>query len=329
MEQQFIAFAAIIASYLIELNASGYNFENPFQWASGTFNPFYVDNRKLISIAKIRKVLREALAALVANVKVDYVYGIPKAGIAPATLLALELQKPLVIKNGGKYYAVDILKARKFVQDNLTEFMKSADVVAGTSPLGIILGIIIAEELEKPFLFVRKEPKGHGLQQQVEGVIEKDSFSLLIDPELSGFEQYSAIARRALQDEGIKVLTFWQPSIGSFVYEVSDADLKGKNVVGMEDLVSTGESSLNEIRYLQNMGAIVHPCSIFSYNLDSAVRNFKEYGLTNKCILNFEDILAQYELEKRMPLSDMLKLTDWYQNQPTWGDNNGHPAVKK
>lgn len=54
--------------------------------------------------------------------------------------------------------------------------VKTIDLVAGGETAGIPYGAFIAERLEKPMIYVRKEPKGYGRMAQIEGVLpEKNS----------------------------------------------------------------------------------------------------------------------------------------------------------
>lgn len=48
------------------------------------------------------------------------------------------------------------------------------DLVAGGETAGIPYGAFIAERLEKPMIYVRKEPKGYGRMAQIEGVLPED-----------------------------------------------------------------------------------------------------------------------------------------------------------
>lgn len=56
-----------------------------------------------------------------------------------------------------------------------------ADYIAGGETAGIPYAAWLADKLKKPFIYVRKKPKGHGLASQVEGKIEPDSVVLLYE----------------------------------------------------------------------------------------------------------------------------------------------------
>ncbi|MBD3318937.1 orotate phosphoribosyltransferase, partial [Candidatus Woesearchaeota archaeon] len=55
-------------------------------------------------------------------------------------------------------------------QSLLDERCLSVDVVAGTSTAGIPHGIVLADRLSLPFIYIRDKPKGYGLQNQIEGI---------------------------------------------------------------------------------------------------------------------------------------------------------------
>ncbi len=318
-----------IALLLMELEAWGHNFLAPIQWASGTFNPFYVDNRKLLSYVYGREYVRKTLGALLGiNTYVDCIYGIPKAGIAPATLLALETKKDLIFKHtDGKYYRLDIKKALALVRRTITSTMRQVDLVAGTSPFGIIFGIILAEELKCSFLFVREEPKGHGLMKQVEGIQPKaGSKGILVDPICTGIKRYTKVAETALEQLGVEITSKWEHIFVQFVEEVTR--FSGLSIVGQEDLVSTGGSGLDEIKILLEMGAVVHPQSIFSYELPQAKENFAKYGLVNNSCITFGELMTELMKAKKLSEIEEETLWAWYNDQPNWGDNNGYPRVK-
>ncbi len=56
-----------------------------------------------------------------------------------------------------------------------------ADYIAGGETAGIPFAAWLAEKMKKPFVYVRKKPKGHGLTSQIEGKIEKGKIILLYE----------------------------------------------------------------------------------------------------------------------------------------------------
>jgi len=326
-------YAAIIANYLLSIpKAFGYSFTEPTLWVSGTYNVPYADNRKLQSVPIARKWLRKALANLFTQKeieKVKYIYGIPKAGIAPATLLALELNKLLLIKHEGKYYSIDLVKcASIFKNEAMTEFKDR--VIVGTVPLGVPFGIVLAEKTGYPFLFVREKPKDHGKMKQVEGIARNGDWAILMNPSFLDFKGYEKDASDALSNEGIITSFTWNRDVSDLLTPVSEEELCNAWVIGTEDLVSTAKSSLGEMLQIQALGANILMCSNFNYGLPATKKSFGAHGIECRSVLMFQTLhqIMKYELNM-INDDDYLKLIDWFNNQPNWGDLNNFPSKKK
>ncbi|HLU84453.1 MAG TPA: orotate phosphoribosyltransferase [Vicingaceae bacterium] len=94
---------------------------------------------------------------------------------------------------------------------------------------------------------------------------------------------------------------------------------KGQNVVVIEDLVSTGGSSLKAVEELRNNGAnVLGMLAIFSYNFDEAVKNFdthkcKLFTLSNYNVLIETAVRTNYISER-----DVEKLSQWRENPKKW-----------
>ena len=112
---------------------------------------------------------------------------------------------------------------QRFV-DVINDTWGDVDVVAGVATGGIAQGALVAQELGKPFVYVRSEAKSHGLTNQIEGEIHA-----------------------------------------------------GQSVVVIEDLVSTGKSSLIAVHALREKGCVVKGmAAIFTYGLAVAEKNFSD-----------------------------------------------------
>lgn len=140
------------------------------------------------------------------------------------------------------------------------------DVIAGVATGGIAQGALVAQELGLPFVYVRSEPKSHGLTNLIEGSIES-----------------------------------------------------GQSVVVIEDLISTGKSSLNAVDALREHGCDVKGmAAIFSYGFKAAEENF----LAKKCdyvTLSNYDILIDQALEsKYISTKDLDSLKSWRENPSVW-----------
>lgn len=94
----------------------------------------------------------------------------------------------------------------------------------------------------------------------------------------------------------------------------------GQSVVVVEDLVSTGKSSLAAVKALREAGCNVKGMvAIFTYGLESAARNFKEENC-NLFTLTDYNHLIKYALDmKYIKESDKLSLVSWRENPEGWG----------
>lgn len=152
--------------------------------------------------------------------------------------------------------------------DIINEEYPSVDLIAGVATGAIALGVLVAQELGLPFVYVRSSEKKHGLENKIEGHYES-----------------------------------------------------GKSVVVIEDLVSTGKSSLQAVDALKSAGLEVKGMlAIFSYKLQKATDNFK----TSKCKLHTladYDILIQQAIENNyISEKDLKPLINWRKDPQAWSD---------
>ena len=87
-----------IISSLISINSIKINLKNPFVWASGWKSPIYCDNRISLSYPEIRdNITTQLVNKITSNFnKIDVIAGVATAGIPQASLVAKELNLPLV-----------------------------------------------------------------------------------------------------------------------------------------------------------------------------------------------------------------------------------------
>jgi len=87
---------------------------------------------------------------------------------------------------------------------------------------------------------------------------------------------------------------------------------RGQRVIVIEDLISTGASSIQVARALREQGANVsHVLAIFTYNLPQMKQNFKKAHLTYQTITTYEDILDILENENQLHQADKQALRLW------------------
>jgi orotate phosphoribosyltransferase len=86
------------AKHLLDVNAVQFNFQKPFQWASGWFSPIYCDCRLTLSYPKVRSFLKENFALLIKThfPDVEVIAGVATAGIPQASLIADYLEKSML-----------------------------------------------------------------------------------------------------------------------------------------------------------------------------------------------------------------------------------------
>ncbi|MDX9802345.1 MAG: orotate phosphoribosyltransferase [Spirochaetia bacterium] len=99
----------------------------------------------------------------------------------------------------------------------------------------------------------------------------------------------------------------------------------GKRVLVVEDLISTGKSSIEAVRILREHGAIVENCiAIFTYGMKSALKIFSE----EKCALytasNFNVLIKSAVEKKYITEEDAEKSVSWNMDPQGWGKKHGY-----
>lgn len=91
--------------------------------------------------------------------------------------------------------------------------------------------------------------------------------------------------------------------------------IKGAKVVVIEDLISTGGSSIEAAKALEEAGfEVLAIVAIFSYNLESANENFKGMNFGLKTLTNFEELAEVAAENGIIKEEDILKLNKWRKN---------------
>ena len=162
---------------------------------------------------------------------------------------------------------------RDFIRKKMAEQVKNQydkpDVIAGVATGAIGIGILVAEYMGLPFVYVRPEPKKHGRQNQIEGFLEK-----------------------------------------------------GQNVVVIEDLISTGKSSLNAVKALKDAGVNVKGMiAIFTYGFDIANQNFEKEGVNLSTLSDYNYLLEQALDTNYINTDELETLSQWNSNPSEWNTN--------
>ena len=162
-------------------------------------------------------------------------------------------------------------KIRDFIADSMSQIIKNKygdDIsIAGVATGAIAMGIMIAERLNLPYAYVRPEPKGHGLKNQIEGNINKNL-----------------------------------------------------SVVVIEDLISTGRSSLNAINALESDGYnVMGMLSIFSYNFEFANKKFISENITINSLADYNTLVEIIESKGNLSDQEISRLKKWREDPKSWG----------
>jgi orotate phosphoribosyltransferase len=163
-------------------------------------------------------------------------------------------------------------KVRTFIRQEFVKLINDTygpvDLVVGVATGAIAQGVLVAQDLGLPFAYVRSTKKGHGLDNQIEGVVES-----------------------------------------------------GQSVIVVEDLVSTGQSSLDAVKALREVGCNVKGMvAIFTYNLKIAEENFKTLNCSLNTLTDYDHLIKKALEKEYITDSDLKSLIEWRENPQAWGE---------
>ncbi|RLD75711.1 MAG: orotate phosphoribosyltransferase [Bacteroidetes bacterium] len=159
---------------------------------------------------------------------------------------------------------------RNYIRENLVKIIEEKhgkpDVIAGVATGAIAIGVLVAQELGVPFVYVRPEPKNHGRKNQIEGFLDG-----------------------------------------------------GQNVVVVEDLISTGKSSLNAVKALRDAGATIKGMvAIFDYGFKHAVKKFKKANVELTTLGDYENLIEQALETNYVSEKEFETLIEWRVDPSKW-----------
>ncbi|GAB3495764.1 orotate phosphoribosyltransferase [Spirosoma knui] len=94
----------------------------------------------------------------------------------------------------------------------------------------------------------------------------------------------------------------------------------GARVVVIEDLISTGGSSLKVVDALRAAGAeVLGMAAIFTYGFPLADQNFANKNVPLVCLSNYDALLTEAQTLDYIPAEAMASLSTWRQNPGEWG----------
>ena len=74
---------------------------------------------------------------------------------------------------------------KNYLADVIREQFPHVEVIAGVATAGIPQGALVADVLGLPFIYVRSKPKGHGMENMIEGMVTSDQHVVLIEDLIS------------------------------------------------------------------------------------------------------------------------------------------------
>ena len=148
----------------------------------------------------------------------------------------------------------------------ISEKYPDADIIAGVATGAIAHGALVADRLNKPFVYVRSSPKSHGLNNQVEGEC-------------------------------------WQNA----------------KVVVIEDLVSTGGSSLCAVEALRETGCdVLGMVAIFTYEFSTAKENFAAADVHLDTLSNYSTMIELAVQQGYVHADELQTLQEWRRDPANW-----------
>ena len=140
------------------------------------------------------------------------------------------------------------------------------DLIAGVATGAIAHGVLVAEEMNLPFAYVRPSAKGHGRQNLIEGRL-----------------------------------------------------VPGQKVVVVEDLISTGASSLKAVEALRQAGAEVQGMvAIFSYGFPLAEDNFRKAKVGLHTLTDYHTLIESALQSGDILPEQVALLQAWRKNPGQW-----------
>ncbi len=149
----------------------------------------------------------------------------------------------------------------------------------------------------------------------------KLSFDVIAGVETAGIPHASALAYRLNMPN---IFVRKQPKTHGTKNRVEGGDVRGKQVLLIEDHISTGLSSLDSVEALRESGAIVTDCmSITSYNFIEATNAFSDAKVTPHTLQTFDIILNIAVETGRISEKQKEIIADWLNDPWPWARRHG------
>lgn len=97
----------------------------------------------------------------------------------------------------------------------------------------------------------------------------------------------------------------------------------GQKTIVVEDLISTGKSSIQSVNALREAGCdVIAVVSIFSYELTAAKDAFKEAEIAYFSLSNYDELIDLLDSNKQLTSPEKETLLLWKQDPHTWSERN-------
>jgi orotate phosphoribosyltransferase len=191
--------------------------------------------------------------------------------------IKLNTKKPFVWSSGWKSpiycdnrLSLSYPEIRDTIRDGLVQSIRenffTVESIAGVATAGIPQGVLVAQELNLPFIYVRPKPKDHGMGNLIEGKV-----------------------------------------------------VKNQKVVLIEDLVSTGGSSLKAAQALRDEGMqVIGMVSVFSYGFDIARKNFYDANVSLISLSDYSHLLRVAVEQNYVTADQLISLKSWSIDPANW-----------
>lgn len=161
-------------------------------------------------------------------------------------------------------------EVRTYIRDAFVEAISEnysqVEYIAGVATAGIAQGALVAEALELPYIYIRPEPKKHGMKNSVEGYLKPKA-----------------------------------------------------NVLLIEDLVSTGKSSLAAVENLRNSGGnAIGLLSVFTYGFADAYARFVDADCKYISLCSYNDLLEEALKTGYLTPDSKNELENWSRDPQAW-----------
>jgi orotidine-5'-phosphate decarboxylase len=94
---------------------------------------------------------------------------------------------------------------------------------------------------------------------------------------------------------------------------------EGKTYLVVEDMVTTGGSSINTVNSVRDKGGVVHHCiAIFTYELEKAKNNFETANIRLLTLTSFTSLVKLALKQKYIATNQLSHIMDWKKNPEGW-----------